>query len=588
MAFINGAWLNYHARDKKISELKERALLYVKAQAAGKLTDEMARKAIALKHEIERLETIHKAENDPALFAYTWLSDESNPDNLDNAIRHLGTKRHDPIEKIAPIHREFFDLCEYIDETPGARVAACSARGHSKSTIFSGVLPLWALLFRKPYAKYTMILSETDTLSKQLVAWIKGQLKHNEKLRKDFGELLYKKSNMNERDNEDSFVTTTGCMVQASSTGKQLRGAKFGSYRPTLVIADDMASVAGNEGTKEAREKLIAWWNSVVMPMPAADGRIVVVGTLTTKDGLLNHILNRKDFHSSYHGAILQGPDHPELWAEYQAIYARIDGTEEADAFYEANKEAMESGIQLAWPWRWTYRDLMHEKHNLGARAFASEYLNKAVSDEEKIFNVASFAYYTPTVANGKRGLLYENTVYYIDDLYITGAWDPSMGATARACLNSFVTVGKHRDSGLIFVLDDMSKREQAHLFVSDVVEKIREYGHDNVSVEGVSAYSEFERQLRDKLRISGLYRTKVNLIKTHKTNKQQRIDSLEPLCHNKTLVFNRAHTNLLDQFDEYEGINAGSLVDTLDALEMAVSSAARPKTRLREKPAWL
>lgn len=320
------------------------------------------------------------------------------------------------------------------------------------------------------------------------------------------------------------------------------------------------------------------------MPMPAADGRIVVVGTLTTKDGLLNHILNRRDFRSSYHGAVLQFPDNPALWDEYMNIYSRSDDIKEADDFYIQNQYVMEAGVQLAWPWRWSYRDLLHEKHAIGARAFASEYLNRSYSEEDQIFKVDEFSFYTSTVIGGGRALIYEGRTYYLDDLYIVGAWDPAMGANARSCLNSFITVGKDRKSGLIFVLDDLSKREQAHVFIHDVLAKIQELNHSQVIVEGVNAYSEFERQLRELLRINRLFQTKVTLIKTHKASKQQRIDSLEPLCHNKTIVFNKTQQSLLDQFSEYPD---GS-VDTLDALEMAISNAARPKKRVMQKPAWM
>src|SRR5690606_9066936 len=159
-----------------------------------------------------------------------------------------------------------------------------------------------------------------------------------------------------------------------------------------LVIVDDPSS-QNNEGTKEAREKLIHWFNSVVIPIGGPNTAFIVVGTMVSATGLLNHVLHRRDFRASYHDAIFSEPAHPELWQEYCEIYAR--GTkEEADEFYEQHKDKLEEGVQVAWPWRWSYRALMHEKVNMGTRAFNSEYRNRAYSEDEQFFRPENFAYY--------------------------------------------------------------------------------------------------------------------------------------------------------------------------------------------------
>src|SRR5690606_3524226 len=139
------------------------------------------------------------------------------------------------------------------------------------------------------------------------------------------------KNTMNEKDNEEAFLTLTGALVEASSSGKQLRGKRHGAIRPDLVIIDDPSS-QNNEGTKEAREKLIHWFNSVVIPIGGPNTAFIVVGTMVSATGLLNHVLHRRDFRASYHDAIFSEPAHPELWQEYCEIYAL--GTKEvADEF---------------------------------------------------------------------------------------------------------------------------------------------------------------------------------------------------------------------------------------------------------------
>lgn len=534
--------------------------------------------------ELKRLKRIHRAEVDVAYFTYEYLSDAGNSDNEDNIIRHDddGTP-HDPLEEIAPIHREFFDLCDHVNEEErNARLAIAAARGHSKSGVFSNAFPLHQTVYRR--RRYILVISETDTLSKKLVGWVNKQLKFNAKLREDFGPLLNERNTMNEKDNEEAFITASNTLVEASSSGKQLRGKRHGSRRPDLVIVDDPSS-QNNEGTKDAREKLIHWFNSVVVPIGTRSTAIILVGTMVSATGLLNHVLKRKDFKASFHGAIIREPDNPKLWDEYCEIYARSDDIGEADAFYEAHKGELEAGIILAWPWRWTYRALMHEKVNMGTRAFNSEFRNLAFSEDEQFFFPDNFAYYRFEYDGDRKFIRYEDMRIPVDELTISGAWDIAQGKNARSCFNSVITVGRYEKTGHIFVLDEYASKEQPHVYIALIVQKIAEWRHNVFSVETINAQHEFYRQLQEALRKAGVYRTRLNDVKSHKSGKEERIESLEPLCHNKTLVFNRSHTILLDQMAQYPH---GDYVDSIDALQLAVENVARAKKVVRNKPAWL
>lgn len=535
--------------------------------------------------ELRRLKRIHRAEVDVAFFAYEYLSDGGNPDNDDNIIRHSEDGRpHDPPDEVAPIHREFFDLCDHVNHVErNARLAIAAARGHSKSGVFSNAFPLHQVIYRK--RRYILVISETDTLSKKLIGWVNKQLKYNEKLREDFGPLLHEKNTMNEKDNEELFITSTNTLVEASSSGKQLRGKRHGSYRPDLVIVDDPSS-QNNEGTKEAREKLVHWFNSVVMPIGTGATAFILVGTMVSATGLLNHVLKRKDFKASFHGAIISDPVNRALWDEYLEIYMRTDDMAEADAFYEAHREAMEEGVELAWPWRWTYRALMHERVNMGSeRAFNSEFRNLAFSEDEQFFFPENFAYYRYEYVDGRKFIRFEDMAIPVDELTISGAWDIAQGKNARSCYNAVVTVGRYEKTGHIFVLDEYASKEQPHIYIDLIVDKIREWRHHSFSVETIQAQHEFYRQLSEALRKAGIYKTRLNDVKSYKSSKEQRIESLEPYCHNKTLVFNRNHTILLDQMAQYP---FGDYVDSVDALQLALENVARGKKQITDKPAWL
>jgi predicted phage terminase large subunit-like protein len=448
--------------------------------------------------------------------------------------------------------------------------------------MFSNAFPLHQVVFRK--RRYILVISETDTLSKKLIGWVNKQLKFNDKLRQDFGPLLDPRNTQNEKDNEEAFITGAGALVEASSSGKQLRGKRHGSYRPDLVIVDDPSSI-NNEGTKEAREKLVHWFNSVVVPIGTQSTAIVLVGTMVSATGLLNHVLKRKDFKSSFHGALVSEPDNPKLWDEYLEIYGRTEDLAEVDEFYNANKTALEAGIKLAWPWRWTYRALMHEKFNMGTRAYNSEFRNLAFSEDEQFFFPENFGYYRYEYVGGRRFVVYEDIRIPVEDLTISGAWDISMGKNARACYNAVLTVGRYEKTGHIFVLDEYASKEQPHVYIDLICGKIAEFKHHVFSVETINAQHEFYRQLQEALRKKGATRTRINDIKSHKSGKEERMESLEPYAHNKTLIFNRSHTMLLDQMAQYPH---GDYVDSVDALQLAVENVAKAKRVMRNKPSWM
>jgi len=583
MAYINGSWLDREQRAERIEIVTETLRKLAAVIKSGKGTEYHSEQLLEYKAELVKLKRVHRAEVDVAYFAYEYLSDEGNPENEDNIIQHADDKPHDSIDMMAPIHREFYGLCDHVNhEDRSARLAIAAARGNSKSGVFSNTFPLHQTVFRR--RKYILVISETDNLSKKLIGWVNKQIKFNEKIREDFGPLLDVRNQQNEKDNEEAFITTTNTLIEASSSGKQLRGKRHGSYRPDLVIIDDPSSM-NNEATKEAREKLVHWFNAVVMPIGSKSTSIVVVGTIVSATGLLSTVLARKDFKSSFHSAIVSEPVNPQLWEQYCEIYARSEDMTEPNAFYEANKEALEDGVELAWSWRWTYRALMHEKVNMGSKAFNSEYRNLAFSEDEQYFFPEKYAKHHMQYENGMAYVIFDGKKIDVRELLVVGAWDVSMGKNRRSDYNSLIVVGRYEKTGHIFVLDEYATKEPPHKFMDVIIERIEQWRIRVLNVETINAYHEFYRQLQEKTRYLGINYCHINDIKSHKSSKEQRIESLEPILQNKTLVLNDRHTILLDQMAQYPFADHD---DSLDALQQAVDNISRPKARVVAKPDWL
>jgi len=546
-------------------------------------------KIYAMDREIQRIESLIKGEFDVAHFAYEYFSDERNAENeAGNIIRNYSDdKPHETIDDIAAIHRDFYNVCDEITQRKSNRFVIASPRGHAKSSIISTIKALHALCYNtNGQGDYILIISETDTLAKRLVASIANQLKHNEKLRADFGELLYVQSNKNERDNEDTFITTRKQLVEASSAGKSLRGKTFNGKRPALCLCDDLSSL-NNEATEEQRLKLIHWWNSTVEPLPAANGVIVFVGTRVTATGLLSHLLGRRDYKQLFHAAILNEPDNPHLWADYLHMYTGEATDAELDDYYEAHREELESGVELAWSNMWTYRELMHKKAALGSRAFASEYMNQSFASDEQHFSPEDYAY-GRRVFDGQHHLdaiEYNNKYYYLRDMDMTACWDPALAGNKRSALNAYVTLGRHKESGLVFVIDVYASRQVPSEFIMEILPRLAEFKPHKVVVEGIGAYRAYADQLSDSMRHNSIYHTKLETIKTHGTkSKASRIESLEVPLANQSLILNRDHKEVYRELQEYPN----GVVDVLDAIEMAFSSAKKRTAQIVQKPDWM
>jgi len=570
----------------RITQLKKLATAYTREIKRGGYDDELGVKLQQANNEIKRIEAIIRGEQDVAYFAYQYFSDEFNAgNNGGNIIRHSETgKQHETMGEIAPIHRDMYDLCDTVTKKrSGSYVVACP-RGHAKTSILSTIFALHQIAYQK--RKYILILSETDVLSKKIIASISTQLKYNDKLRRDFGELLSPQSTKNKRDNEDGFELETNILVEASSAGKSLRGRTYNSYRPDAVILDDISSLA-NENTEDQRQKLITWFNTVVVPLPSADGAILMVGTKVTATGLLAHLLGRRDFKKLFYSAIISPPSNPTLWSDYLHLYDTETDDQALDDFYADNEPELLDGVELAWPNRWTYRELMHVKSNVGARSFASEYLNESFSSDEQLFTTEDYAYCrTVFDAMNSAAVAYNDQYYRYRDMDIVAAWDVAMAGTARSALNAYITIGRHRDTGLVFILDVYASREVPSVFMERIIERMIEYRPHKVVVEGIGAYSEYHTQLSELARLHRLYSSRIELIKSHgKQSKESRIQSLEVPLANKSLVLNEGHKELIDELRNYPH---GRTVDIIDALQIAFKSGSKKKRQVIDKPAFL
>src|SRR5690554_3643232 len=351
MAFVNGEWLDYEARAARISLIEERIDKLEKLNEAGRLTSRLIESLIADKRELVRLKRVHRGEHDVLFFGMTYFSEDGNPGNDENLIP-AGVN----VDNAAEFHKELTSMLDDVTKGRAKRnIAWACPRRHAKTAWLSNIYLVHQIVYR--LRKYIVLFSETTDVAGDFITWGRYQLKLNEKLRTDFGELLHVKPSQNELDNKYEFITTSNTKVEAKGLGTQTRGLRHGASRPDLFILDDLESDESTN-TPELIEKSKTWFREEMLPALAKHGICIYLGTILCYGSLLHYVIDeRRDFESRKFAAVETFAVNTELWETWREIYRSDvkDAADEAAVFYEANKDAMLEEVSILWPGYWTY-----------------------------------------------------------------------------------------------------------------------------------------------------------------------------------------------------------------------------------------
>ena len=586
MAWTGTEWLKRGKREELIRKYTE--LIDAMAANQNRLTESELAELDEYLTELERLERIHRGERNLLYFAWEYFSETRNPGNPGN----WDSFELEDVADAPQFHKEICDEMNRISYVKrNGKVAVAAPRSHAKSTYLSKANPLHEIVYR--LRKYIIVISETPTVSSANLEWIANQLKHNEKLRKDFGPLLHPKQQMNPRDNTSEFVAWEPmeddrqhqiCKVEAASTGQALRGRNWNGVRPDLVICDDLEDKR-NTNTEQLRQELFDWFTKVVMPLGDPAGKktaIIYMGTVVHVDALLIKVMKRTDFKTKRYKALIEEPNRTDLWEKCRSIYLDPERPEDeraeaAETFYLAHKAEMDEGAIVLWPEVQPLWKLMRWKWDNGSRAFNTEYQNNPIDEESAIFVPEKFRYYDESDIYDQYGHMIPMDLYAF--------WDIAQGKNRRSDYNAIVTIGRCRRTGVLYVLDAWAQKCQAHVALKVAVEKIIEYEHRVFAVETVGAQFDMYRQLQEELSRRKIYRTRIKSFSS-KTKKEERIESLEPLIESGFLRFSRSHRLLLEQMEQFPGGTHDDLPDALaGAVDIAGGKRRRKKSYYKKPP---
>jgi len=286
---------------------------------------------------------------------------------------------------------------------------------------------------------------------------------------------------------------------------------------------------------------------------------------------------HRADFEAKRYQAIIDMPERMDLWEECRQIYVNREdprSAKTAELFYIANKDEMDRGANVLWPEVQPLFKLMAWKWDNGSKAFNTEYMNNPIDTESMLFNPEKFTYWDDT--NPARQFPHK-------DYTIALGIDFAMGKQ-RGDYSAITAVARHRETGVVYVIDSYGDRVHPDVFMEVIVNKVRELQPDVIGAEAQMAQEFFVDKLKERLTVIG-YPAHNRVKKVfQRSRKELRIEAMLPDIETGKIQFSRRHALLLEQFERY-GADHDDLVDSC---EISVSVSKQGKRKVRQKPSWM
>ena len=191
---------------------------------------------------------------------------------------------------MAKYHHSMAEMLE-SDEKKDERLLIVGYPGSAKSVFISLAFPLWRALTGR--SKFIIIIGDTERQVSLMIRNIRHEIETNQIIRK-----LFPNAKLN-GEWTSSRLEVGGCMIMGASRGQNIRGMRFGEYRPDTIIIDDPEALQ-HVKTKMKRDDTEAWFNNEIAPRLQEDEKtkIVITGNLVHNDSFIARILKDKTFNS--------------------------------------------------------------------------------------------------------------------------------------------------------------------------------------------------------------------------------------------------------------------------------------------------
>lgn len=439
-----------------------------------------------------------------------------------------------------------YDLSKHVANLDNKQINIIAPRGHAKSSIVGGILPMHHLMFGEG-KKLIVLSSRTQDHAVKLLGLIKDTLDFSESFRQLFG---YWGSHSAKSWAKAEIELKDGSMIICKGTGQQLRGIKIGNQRPTLIIIDDPED-ENNTKTSEAMESNLRWLlQSAVPSVDPRKGRVIVIGTPQHERCMVETL---KEMHG---------------WVNLEY------------------KPDLDNGKALWEDW-WSIEKLLEKKKELESinrlSVFYREYMCEIVGDEDQLFRADDFRFYKGTVwLNDAKEAFLEMTFPEKKQIPInifTGV-DPASSTKQTADFSVIFNIGVDEE-GNRYVLPYYRKRATPLNLAEAIVDNFRKYRSTKTRIESVGYQEMLREYVIKRCEQENLFIPGLQIKENPRTSKSRRLESLQPLfargnVHmvkkemedfiNELLLFPRGkHDDLLDGFFYANKGCYGAMHDTME-----------------------
>jgi len=380
-------------------------------------------------------------------------------------------------------------------------------RGGAKSTTIAKLYPLWQMI--KKNRRYIIQISSTDTLSKMLLEFISEELSSNSSLKSDFNIEVKKDIAGAVVADIDNFLLKFECY----GAGAKIRGITFISYRPDLIIVDDIENDENVE-VKAQRDKLHKWYKKAIKKLVSRlnpNYNIIIIGTILHHDSVLARLSKSPNIYYKDFPLVLD-------FKTYKLDDSRIDKKEVQAEFEEDYESCMQ------------------------------EYQNTPLSQENLLFNGYEVVEVMPKC-----------------DFYSIGI-DPSLGKKTSDYFA--ISIIGHLQETKKFYLLSLGFKKEAIKMISEILKIYISYSaiaRCIISVETVAFQKFYKDVLKDKANELGIHPVIKEI--NNRINKELRIQTLSPPIVEKDILIVKASTLLIEELDTYP---KSPHDDLLDSAEMA------------------
>ncbi len=421
-------------------------------------------------------------------------------------------------DTVGELHKEWFQLLE-----TEKKLGIIAPRGHAKSTIINIVDNLFDIC--NGYEPYIVIFSDTPEQATEHLGAIVEELEGNERLIEFYGHLYEARvvgDKKKEKWTQSAIVTKNEVKVEAKGWRSKTRGMRWKQYRPTKIVIDDIENDEDVMSTR-MRMKLKNTFEKKILNLGEPETKYRFVGTILHFDSLLQNEYKK--------------PRSTWTWRMYKA--------------YKQDETPL-------WPEWWTLERLEAKRAEIGEIPFNQEFMNNPLDPSTQIFKPIEF---------------YESIDLTMVDCY--GYIDLAISEKETADYTSIVTIGRHRNTGKLYVIEPVRIRGSVTVQLELVFSMHKKYKYRTFGVESVAYQKAFAQILRERSNKSGEY-IPVTEIEIDK-DKVRRAIEVTPHVENGTIVFNAGYQEFMAELVQFPMAEHDDYVDAfVGAVKIALQSAVQ------------